>query len=68
MDLACSQKERADKYADWVKSVIPDGELERIRQSLQRGQLTGGNRFVDEVERKIERRIEFRGPGRPLKK
>ncbi len=67
MDLACSQKERADKYADWVKSVIPDGELERIRQSLQRGQLTGGNRFVDEVERKIERRIEFRGPGRPLK-
>jgi putative transposase len=67
MDLACSQKERGDKYADWVKSVIPDGELERIRQSLQRGQLTGGNRFVEEVEKKIERRIEFRGPGRPLK-
>ncbi len=67
MGLAGSDKERVDKYADWVKSVIPDGELELIRRSLQRGQLTGGSRFVDEVEGKIERRIEFRGQGRPRK-
>jgi putative transposase len=44
-----------------------EGEWELIRQSLQRGQLTGGKRFVDEIEAKIERRVEFRGQGRPKK-
>jgi len=38
-----------------------------IRQSLQRGQLTGSSRFVDEIEKKIARRVEFRGQGRPSK-
>ena len=33
----------------------------------KRGQLTGSLRFVDEIEKKIERRVEFRGPGRPRK-
>jgi hypothetical protein len=31
----------------------------------KRGQLTGSLRFVDEIEKKIERRVEFREPGRP---
>ena len=35
--------------------------------SLQRGQLTGSSRFVDEIEKKIARRVEFRGQGRPSK-
>lgn len=68
MELAGSQEERAYKYAGWIKSAIPEGELERIRQSLQRGQLTGGNIFVDEVEKIVERRVEFRGQGRPKNK
>ena len=38
-----------------------------LRQSLQQGQLTGSARFVDEVEEKIKRRLEFRGQGRPGK-
>jgi hypothetical protein len=42
-----------------------DGEWEVIRQSLQRGQLTGSARFVDEIEQKIKKRIEIRGQGRP---
>ena len=46
---------------------IPEGEWELIRQSLERGQLTGGKRFVDEIEEKIERRVEFRGQGSPKK-
>jgi len=29
--------------------------------------LTGSLRFVDEIEKKFERRVEFRGPGRPRK-
>ncbi len=35
---------------------------------VQRGQFTGGDRFVGEVARKIGRRVERRGQGRPLKK
>lgn len=67
MGLAHTKKKRADKYAEWIKDSIPEGELLLIRQSLQRGQLTGSARFVDEVEEKIKRRVEFRGQGRPGK-
>jgi len=63
MGLAHTKKKRADKYAEWIKDSIPEGELLLIRQSLQRGQLTGSARFVDEVEEKIKRRVEFRGQG-----
>ena len=65
MGLAGSKKKRAERYKGWVKGTIPEGEWDVIRQSLQRGQLTGSARFVDEIERKTKRRIEFRGPGRP---
>jgi len=67
MGLANTKRKRAEKYAEWVKGSIPEGELLLIRQSLQRGQLTGSTRFVDEVEEKINRRVEFRGQGRPGK-
>jgi len=50
-----------------VKGTVPEGEWELIRQSLQRGQLTGSSRFVEEIENKIEKRVEFRGQGRPRK-
>jgi putative transposase len=65
MGLAGSKKKRAERYREWVKGTIPEGEWEVIRQSLQRGQLTGSARFVDEIEQKIKKRIEIRGPGRP---
>ena len=58
---------RSENYAVWVKGTIPEGEWSLIRQSLQRGQLTGSSRFVDEIEKKIARRVEFRGRGRPSK-
>jgi len=38
-----------------------------IRLTVQRGQLTGGGRFVDEIEKKLNRSIELRGQGRPRK-
>jgi putative transposase len=41
--------------------------VEHISLALQRGQLTGSRRFVDEIAKKMERRVEFRGPGRPQK-
>jgi len=67
LGLADSPKTRAASYEAWVKGTIAAGEWALIRQSLQRGQLTGSSRFIDEIEKKIERRIEFRGQGRPKK-
>ncbi len=48
-------------------SAIADGEWQVIRIVVQQGQLTGGPWFADDVERRIGRRIEFRGRGRPRK-
>lgn len=67
IELAGSKEERAKKYSEWVTKSASEGELDQIRQSLQRGQLTGSKRFVDEIEQKIKKRIEFRGQGRPSK-
>jgi len=67
LGLADSDVKREALYTEWVNGVLPDGELDHIRQSLQRGQLTGSTRFVDEIEQMIERRVENRGQGRPRK-
>jgi putative transposase len=45
----------------WHESVV----CQLIRDSLQRGQLTGTNRFIDDVEGIVGLRIEQRGQGRP---
>ena len=67
MGLAGNQKKRAERYREWVNGTILEGEWELIRQSLQRGQLTGSAQFVEEIENKIKKRVEFRGQGRPRK-
>jgi putative transposase len=67
LGLADNDRKRAERYMAWVREGIPGRELEHIRQSLQRGQLTGSSRFVDEIEEKIKKRVEFRGRGRPRK-
>jgi putative transposase len=67
MGLADNRKKRAKRYVGWVKGIIPEEGWEPIRQLLQRVQLTGSGRFVEEIEYKIERRVEFRGKGRPRK-
>ena len=67
MGLGGTARKRAEKYREWVEGAIPAGEWQLIRQSLQRGQLTGSKKFVDEIEQKIEKRVEFRGQGRPRK-
>ena len=56
---------RASRYAEFVRSAIPPGEWEMIRSALVRGQLTGSEQIVDEVEAIIGRRIEHRQQGRP---
>jgi putative transposase len=50
-----------------LKDAIPVGEWTLIRESLQRGQLTGSGKFIDEIEKIAGIRVEHRGRGRPRK-
>jgi putative transposase len=50
-----------------MRETVSEGDLEPIRHAIQRGQLTGPDAFVEEIEAKLGQRIEFRGPGRPKK-
>jgi putative transposase len=59
---------RRNRYKEFVEQVAPSGELELIREALQRGQLTGSSRFVKEIENITGLRIIGRGQGRPAKK
>ena len=67
--LGLSPQQCHERYRKFVVSAIPDGEWELIREAVHRCQLTGNNRFIDEVERITGRRIEHRKPGnQPLDK
>ncbi len=63
--LGSSIEERRLRYLEFVRSAVPDGEWELIQDAVARGQLTGNNRYIEEVEKIIGRRIEHRRPGRP---
>jgi putative transposase len=65
--LGQTAKERCHRYGEFVNQAIPATEFKLIREALQRGQLTGSSRFVNEVEQIIGLRIECRGQGRPRK-
>jgi putative transposase len=65
--LGGTDAERRQRYARFVRDEAPPEEGELIREAVQRGQLTGNDRFVDEVNRIARRRIERRGRGRPRK-
>ena len=63
--LGDNVEERRTMYQDYIKTTIPGGEWEFIREVVNRGQLTGNARYIEEVKRIIGRRIEHRRPGRP---
>jgi putative transposase len=65
--LGKTSDERAEKYGRWLRETTPEEEWKLIREATQRGQLTGGKKFVREISKKLGRRIELRGPGRPKK-
>jgi len=68
-ELGVSDQERRRIYEDFIMNSVPDGEWEFIREAVRRNQLTGNDRFVEQVNKAIGRRVERRGPGRPsLKK
>jgi len=59
--------QRCQEYAAWVYSGVAEEELRFLRVALERGQLTGDERFRTEVAQRTGGRIEFRGGGRPRK-
>lgn len=65
--LGHNAKERSRRYREFVMSAIPDKEWLLIRQAVQRGQLTGTERFIGEVAERIGKRVVLRGQGRPGK-
>ena len=66
--LGNNQTERSLRYQAYVKSVIPKGEWAFVQEAVERGQLTGNSRYIEEVEKITGRRIEHRRPGRPSSK
>ena len=63
--LGNDQIERCARYEAFMKQATTPDELRLIREALQRGQLTGNSRFVDEIALITGIRIEQRGQGRP---
>lgn len=58
---------RRHAYAKYVGEHVAEAEYTLIRNAVRRNQLTGGHRFVDEIERRTGIRVENRGRGRPGK-
>ena len=65
--LGRTARQRARRYHDFVTAAIPHDEWRLIRDAIQRGQLTGSDRFIEAIAAKMGKRIERRGQGRPRK-
>ncbi len=65
--LGNSISEKQQVYSDYLTETIPDYELKLIREALQRGQVTGGDRFRQEISNRLGIRMSNKGPGRPRK-
>ena len=65
--LGENKSERQEAYEQYVRDTIPEGEIKLIRDSLQRGQLTGNERFRQEILQRQGIRFSNKGPGRPKK-
>lgn len=58
---------RRERYQRFVGDGAFSRKDHQIRAAIERNKLTGGDLFIDEVERRIGLRIETRAPGRPRK-
>ena len=65
LGLADEAGQRVARYRRWVEAAIPEGEWRLIRDAVQRGQLTGSQRFAQQVQQRLGRRVVRRGRGRP---
>jgi putative transposase len=67
LSLGARKQQREEAYAEYVLGTIPEDEIKLIREALQRGQLTGGDRFRQKIEKKLGIRISNKKQGRPMK-
>ncbi|WP_248741161.1 transposase [Pseudomonas sp. MWU12-2029] len=67
LELGPTDAIRRERYKSFIEMATPTNELQLIRGALQRSQLTGNTRFVDEIEKITGKRIDFRARGRPEK-
>ncbi len=63
--LADGEAQRRVRYQAYMQQGASNQEIALLRSAWARNQLTGNQRFVDEIERRIGRRIECRGRGKP---
>lgn len=63
--LGATPDARRRAYRRFVEEPTDAAELRLIRSAVHRNRLTGGRRFIDEIERRTGLRIENRGRGRP---
>jgi len=61
------EDEERRRYESFVAEGQTTDQDESITRAVNRDQLTGDNRFRDEIERKLGRRVSDRAPGRPRK-
>lgn len=67
LSLADNENRRIELYQAYLKQGASDNEMELLRNSLARNQLTGNVRFIDEIETRLGQRVEHRARGRPAK-
>lgn len=65
--LANRESLRRARYVQFINDGICKTDQTMIQQAIQRNQLTGNQRFADEIERRLGQRVEQRGRGRPKK-
>ncbi len=63
--LADTSSERKLRYKVYVEEGISISEKQFLDESVNRNQLTGNQRFIDEIEKRLGARIERRGRGIP---
>jgi putative transposase len=63
-----TEQERRTAYKEYVFGTVAAYEIKLIREALQRGQLTGSDRFREEIEKKHGIRISNKKQGRPRRK
>ena len=66
--LSKSESGRQSSYRQFVEGQASDKKDQQIHDALERCQLTGTGKFTDEIEKRMGRRIENRGQGRPRKR
>lgn len=63
--LAGSHRTRVEAYRQFVEQEDASLSDEMIRAAINSNKLSGGSKFVDEIESRIGIRVETRKPGRP---